>query len=279
MAGESGHERGGSRIPTTPQGSTPGRYLIGVLEQIGRPIEIGVCPVAAGAGVKATVFPGGLADLAASVAGLAGVGLGLLPECYSGVFSLVPEHLCQFGERPGVESLVEPGAVVDLLTDVCQVADRDLGHAFLLAEIDEPPGSLVQKVICPVRFPVSYLLESFRDMRVVFRWWLNPRAYLLPVAAAGLQQPARQDSGAAIGEDGRDQISLSQIDGALDITGDWLRGRRFNHQVGIEPKMFVVGDGHAFDLQGIQGDVRAVLQLHCDRLCSVLTAVSQAQGK
>jgi len=49
MAVELGHERGGSHVPTTPQSSAPGRYLVGIFEQVGRSIQIGVYPIAAGA--------------------------------------------------------------------------------------------------------------------------------------------------------------------------------------------------------------------------------------
>lgn len=119
----------------------------GRLEEIGRSIDIRMRMPAATTGIGSAGFPIRLRNCATDMAGLRRIRLTEMNNLDALPFRLVGDQVGEFGKRLGMQTLVEPFSVINLLANASQRANGNGIHTRLTAPIHEVFREDMQQMI------------------------------------------------------------------------------------------------------------------------------------
>ena len=163
-------------------------------------------------------------------------------DLYAKQRGLVFNHRAEPIIWPGVQALIHPFAIGDVLSDACQVAQNDGAYTLIGTHIHKPSAGNMKGMRDLSGFFSGDLAIASRHLGMVLARRFDLCSDLLPVSACGLEQASTNQIPGAITEICCDEPVFAYIytNGGLS----WLiRNIHFDHQTGLEiPCVRIVDD-------------------------------------
>ena len=108
-------------------------------------------------------------------------------DLYAKQCSLVFNHRPELGIWPGVQALIHPCAIGNVLSDASQVAQDDGAYTLIDTHIHKPSAGDMEGMRDLSGFFSGDLAIASRHLGMVLAGWLDLCSDLLPVSACGLK--------------------------------------------------------------------------------------------